>query len=355
MAKNKSYFDIVSHFLKNDDPYIPKYEKYIIKNKQLSFDFDLTSQRKVKQKSNPNVKIEQINELKVSNKDPRVIISKKAGRKMDYIIDTVPTEVGWLGTVNKTIEDGGEVYTITDVFVPEQLVAAATCEIKSPGRSQLAMDLLKKYGDEEGEKIINSLQFWGHSHVNMGVSPSGQDDSMILEFKTRDFFIRGIFNKKGDIKMDIYDFKNNIKYLDVNPEFESDITDEEKSELDIAIKEKLKPITYQTTYNPTKASSFKSKAGNSGYYNPYKYSASDYWDTGYHYPFEPDEFYDTPESSSKKDTTFTTPEYRYEWNPILGRCEKVYLKNNNQVVDTKPLYPDTVKKDINIENISSEK
>ena len=340
MAKNKSYFDIVSHFLKDDDPYIPKYEKYIKHNKQLSFDFDLTGQRKVKPQSNPNVKIEQINELKVSTKDPRVIISKKAGRKMDYIIATVPTEVGWLGTVDKTVEDGGDVYTITDVFVPEQLVAAATCEIKSPGRSQLAMDLLKKYGDEEGEKLINSLQFWGHSHVNMGVSPSGQDDNMILEFKTRDFFIRGIFNKKGDVKMDIYDFKNNIKYLDVNPEFESDITDEEKSELDIAIKEKLKPITYQTTsYITNKTSSFKSKAGNnSGYYNPYKYSASDYWDTGYYYP---DEFDDSSsEANSRKDTNFTTPEYRYEWNPVLGRCEKVYLKNNNQVVDSKPLYPE---------------
>ena len=75
------------------------------------------------------------------------------------------------------------------------------------------------------------MELRGHSHVNMGVGPSGQDDSMILEFKTRDFFIRGIFNKKGDIKMDIYDFKNNIKYLDVNPEFESDITDEEKQRL----------------------------------------------------------------------------------------------------------------------------
>ena len=50
------------------------------------------------------------------------------------------------------------------------------------------------------------MKLWGHSHVNMGVSASSQDDKQIKELKANtDFFIRVIMNKKDEIKIDIID------------------------------------------------------------------------------------------------------------------------------------------------------
>ena len=66
------------------------------------------------------------------------------------------------------------------------------------------------------DEVFNKLRFHGHSHVNMGVSPSGvdtkyQDD--ILK-NLNDFYIFGIFNKREDNYLIIYDITNNIVYED---------------------------------------------------------------------------------------------------------------------------------------------
>lgn len=274
------------------------------------------------------MKAEQINEIIINNKFPTITISRKAIRKMDYIIDNVDTEVGWMGTVEERVgEDGAPNYYITDIFVPKQDVAATTCEMQSDGRTQLTMDILQKYGDEEGEKIVNALKFWGHSHVNMGVSPSSKDNEMILDFKTRDWFIRGIFNKKGDMKLDVYNFKQNIKYLDITPTIETDLTDEEKNELDNIIKNGLKPL-----YDNKKQFSF----GFKGYEHCYGEDAL---------------LCKTTNSLNSKSTSYfndsLNEEWSYVWNPILGKCEKVPKANiktkyfNNDIIKSKPLYPET--------------
>lgn len=188
----------------------------------------------------------------ISDKKPPIILfSNKAVRKIRYIVDKVGTEVGWLGTVEKSLQmdpkgaenEWIETYTITDVFVPKQFVAAATCEIKEEGRHDLTKRILEKYGDEEGIKIASSLLFWGHSHVYMSTSPSSQDEAMVMDFKTRDYFIRGIFNKKGEITLDFYDFKRGIQWTDLEPTYETPtLTSEEVKELDDAITNNLKDL-----------------------------------------------------------------------------------------------------------------
>lgn len=279
------------------------------------------------------MKAEQINEVITNNKFPTITISRKAIRKMDYLISQVDTEVGWMGTVEESTDENGITnYYITDIFVPKQDVAAATCEIQAEGRTKLTLDILAKYGDEEGEKIVNSLKFWGHSHVDMGVTPSGQDDRMILDFKTRDWFLRGIFNKKGDIKLDVYNFKQNIKYLDIVPTIETDLTDEERNELDNIIKNNLAPLVYKQT---PKQRTFA--------YDEY-YGCD--FDKG------------IGKGSSRFDKYFQDDDYpvednnwSYVWNPILGKCEKVpnskknkgnksFVKDNT-VIRSKPLYPNS--------------
>ena len=66
------------------------------------------------------------------------------------------------------------------------------------------------------EDQFNRMRFHGHSHVNMGVSPSGTDDKYRKDMCAliEDFYIFGIFNKKGASQIDIYDVVDNIYYED---------------------------------------------------------------------------------------------------------------------------------------------
>lgn len=141
---------------------------------------------------------------------PRIYISQDALVKMYHFVQECAQEIGWLGTV----EQKGRNYLIKDVFLFDQEVHATTTEITPEGLSSFAEELLAK---PEGLMIWNSMRMWGHSHVNMGITPSGQDDSQMNEFRNtgHDSFIRLIANKKGDLKVDLYDYLNGVKFLDV--------------------------------------------------------------------------------------------------------------------------------------------
>ena len=62
--------------------------------------------------------------------------------------------------------------------------------------------------------IWNELRGWGHSHVNMGITPSGQDDNQMETFSEggHPCFLRIIANKKGEFRIDLYDFQQGILY-----------------------------------------------------------------------------------------------------------------------------------------------
>lgn len=142
---------------------------------------------------------------------PTVGISSEALAKMSIYVDECTEEIGWLGTAYK---EGNEFY-IEDVFLFDQDVHATTTEITPDGLTDFATELLAK-GDE-GMEIWNNLKMWGHSHVDMAVSPSGQDDAQMVTFKEggHDWFIRLICNKKGELKVDLYDYQTGVTYLDL--------------------------------------------------------------------------------------------------------------------------------------------
>lgn len=147
----------------------------------------------------------------IANKVPRIGIMSDALAKMFIYVDECSDEVGWMGTVKQLNE---KYYIIEDVFLFDQEVHGATTEITPEGLSEFAEELLQR---EDGLEIWNSLKMWGHSHVNMGVTPSGQDDKQMKDFAEigHDWFIRLICNKKGDMKIDFFHYKLGITYLDV--------------------------------------------------------------------------------------------------------------------------------------------
>lgn len=157
---------------------------------------------------------------------PRIGVKSDAIAKMFIYVNECKDEVGWLGTANYNEKE--RFITIEDVYLFDQEVHATTTEITPEGLSDFAQELLSM-GDE-GMEIWNNLKMWGHSHVNMSVSPSGQDDRQMETFREggHDWFIRLIANKKGDMKLDLYDYNSGIVYLDlpwveIRPDEESEI------------------------------------------------------------------------------------------------------------------------------------
>lgn len=138
---------------------------------------------------------------------PKISINLNAMNKMKEYIRQSDLEIGWLGTSRRV----GNVFYIDDVFLFRQEVHATTTEITTEGLNEFAMELLY---EENGVEIWNNMKVWGHSHVNMPTTPSGQDDKQIEVFaeNAEDFFIRIIANKSGDFRIDLYDFTTGVIY-----------------------------------------------------------------------------------------------------------------------------------------------
>lgn len=147
----------------------------------------------------------------LKNHIPFILISAQALSKMYQYIQQCADEIGWLGTVRHTDANS---YLIDDVYLFEQQVHATTTEIKPDDLAKMAEELLQR---EDGVDIWNNMKMWGHSHVNMGITPSSQDDKQMEEFGQagHDFFIRLIGNKKGEMKLDFYNYATGVVYLDV--------------------------------------------------------------------------------------------------------------------------------------------
>ena len=143
----------------------------------------------------------------MKNFAPNIYINIDALNKMKEYVRQSSLEIGWLGTCEKE----GNSYFITDVFLFKQEVHATTTEITTEGLNDFAMDILQ---DPNGVEIWNNMKVWGHSHVNMSTSPSGQDDKQIEVFAENadDFFIRIIANKQNDFRIDLYDFLTGVIY-----------------------------------------------------------------------------------------------------------------------------------------------
>lgn len=132
----------------------------------------------------------------------RLVILPEAWEKLIALVDECDKEIAWHGTVTKT----SHTYTITDIFVFPQTVTGSTV---TSDETEYSLWLA-----QQPDQIFNSLRFHGHSHVNMGVTPSGVDTTYQEDIlrNLQDFYIFAIFNKKGDTWCAIYDVEDNIAY-----------------------------------------------------------------------------------------------------------------------------------------------
>ena len=136
--------------------------------------------------------------------------SEKAWMKIFALVHTYSTEVEWHGVVDRVSTN---TFYIKDVLIFPHKVTGATVTSDQTE--------YEKWLDTLDNETFNALRFHGHSHVNMGVTPSGVDmtyrHNILNNFGTPSetsdlFYIFLIFNKRGDISGEIYDLQNNALY-----------------------------------------------------------------------------------------------------------------------------------------------
>jgi hypothetical protein len=173
-------------------------------------------------------------DMPIARRTPRVFYTPDVWDRMWFLISINDKEVGWLGLVNPL--PSGD-YLVYDIFVPPQRVHGAETEIDQEAMTDLAMQLIDAGQD------TNQLFYWGHSHVNMGVSPSGQDERQIDEYLAHcPRFIRGIYNKKGERKVDVFDRDTGVVYqCVVDRIFSPGLTEAQQNELRALCKTNVLP------------------------------------------------------------------------------------------------------------------
>lgn len=205
-------------------------------------------------------------------------MTTEAYAKMISLVHGCDSEVAWHGLVQRG--EGENEYVIYDILVYPQEVTGATVTTDQ----EKYQDWLMEHDDE----TFNNIRMQGHSHVNMGVTPSSVDtalyDRILEQLDDSMFYIFMIWNKKSDRTIKIYDLRENVMFETKDVDFRI----EGLSEWYEDAMNNLSKKTYQTTQTAGKNTpkvwenkvkeSPKSQKQQS--YGGYKYDGFD-WDEYY--------------------------------------------------------------------------
>lgn len=165
--------------------------------------------------------------LKVlSRVEPTILISHYDLEQIRHVVRIAPQEAQWFHQIKRIQKEGsGNVtYHIYNMVIPEQECSAAQVEtdpmqmvkmykaVKANVEASMSENSNTDQVTEKVNSIIGSIGCWSHSHVNMGVSPSGTDNNTFKErieqaaqIQNTEPQIMLIFNKKDDFFCRLYD------------------------------------------------------------------------------------------------------------------------------------------------------
>jgi len=138
--------------------------------------------------------------------EPKIIMTTDAHYKTKLLVDQFTSEVAWHMVVDR-LDDN--VLVIKDIVVFPQEVTGTTADGIN-GEYEMFLHQLE-------DEVFNKLRGHGHSHVNMGVTPSITDENYYTNLMTQvpDYYITLVINKKGETHLRLYDVQNNILYTDL--------------------------------------------------------------------------------------------------------------------------------------------
>lgn len=136
---------------------------------------------------------------------PVIKFTEKALLIIKELVSQCEKEIAWNGLVN--YDAGTNTYEVYDILIFPQVVTGTSVNVDE---TKYAMWLASLTNEQ-----LAHMRFHGHSHVNMGVTPSGIDtgyQNEMLQMQIKDYYIFMIFNKRGDMNACIYDVENNVAY-----------------------------------------------------------------------------------------------------------------------------------------------
>lgn len=173
-------------------------------------------------------------------------MKNKVYKKMTALVRHNSKEIAWHFVINRKDNQ----FMITDILVFPQYVTAATA-VATDEYEQQWMPMLQDH-------VFNNLRGHGHSHVNMGVSPSATDvqyqKEILSQLSDNDYYIFMIVNKKGDYDLTLFDKTSGLVFSKLTYTITPTGEDKWAKEQDVYLKEKPKPkITYKpTAVNPNR-------------------------------------------------------------------------------------------------------
>lgn len=143
------------------------------------------------------------------NEKATVFFTPEAFAKMTMLLQEFSSEVAWHGVASRLGDEAKNEYLISDIVVYPQTVTGATVDMDT---DKYAEWLMQNAEDER----FDHLFMQGHSHVNMGTSPSSVDlqhqEEILGMLGEDDFYIFMIWNKSFQSTNKIYDLKKNTLF-----------------------------------------------------------------------------------------------------------------------------------------------
>ena len=137
----------------------------------------------------------------------KIQFAESAWIKMQTLIREFDTEIGWDGICKR---GEGDTYIVSDILVHPQTVTGATVRTDREEYSKWFRQFV------DNDEVFCNLRFQGHSHVNMGVTPSGTDTAdwkgLLDDLGPDDFYLFMIWNKRGEKTVRLYDFAKNTLF-----------------------------------------------------------------------------------------------------------------------------------------------
>jgi len=211
-----------------------------------------------------------------SDKKVKVVFDATAYAKALSYVAECDIEIAFHGLIERV---GDMEFFVEDVFLFPQKAGPATVDVDE---EKYALWMAKTYDTPE-KMVKNRLHI--HSHVNMGVSPSGtdnkyrQEQTAHLEADTDSFYLFMIWNKQGAWSGELFDYKNMIVWETGDVEIKI-----RKSKTETVAKE---DIAKEIEENLTRKSWGAAPATTSQWNNVYKRHGSDWADAATHWGYEP--------------------------------------------------------------------
>lgn len=145
------------------------------------------------------------NSLPKPENAPKVTFSAVAFSKIMYLVEKTQSEIGWY-MLTERLSDYE--FLIKDIIVFPQTVTGSTVNTDEMEHEKWLVSL--------PDEVYEQIHGHGHSHVEMGTSPSGVDDDFRARIKPTlpadDYYIFIIVNRKMSININILDRKTGFIY-----------------------------------------------------------------------------------------------------------------------------------------------